>query len=106
MKTNINAIDFLHDTTFNGFPSETVSEAVRCFVDTLGLAVGGLRTKLSLIIHNHAVRQFGGNDATLWQDGRTVSAAALANGMTIDSLDAHDGRKLTKGTWAVEFYPV
>lgn len=39
LKTNMNAIDFLHDTTFNGLPSETVSEAVRCFVDTLGVAV-------------------------------------------------------------------
>ncbi len=61
--------------------------------------------KLSLIIHNHAVRQFCGNDVTLWQDGRTVSAAALVNGMTIDSLDAHDGHKLTKGHVGWGFLP-
>ena len=93
------SIDFIHDTTFESLPKSTIKEAVRCFVDTLGVAVGGSQTQLAQIIHNHAARQFGGDAATLWQDGRRVSAAgaALANGMTIDALDAHDGHKLTKG---------
>ncbi len=93
------AIDFIHDTRFVDFPEHIVHEAVRCLVDTLGVAVGGSETDLSRIIRNHVTRQFGGSDATLWQDGRKVSAAgaALANGMTIDALDAHDGHKLTKG---------
>ena len=93
------SLDFIHDTTFDSLPSAAIHEAVRCFVDTLGVAVGGSQTKLSQIIHSHATRQFGGDDSTLWQDGRKVSAAgaALANGMTIDALDAHDGHKLTKG---------
>ena len=93
------SLDFIHDTTFDSLPSAAIHEAVRCFVDTLGVAVGGSQTKLSQIIHAHAARQFGGDDSTLWQDGRKVSAvgAALANGMTIDALDAHDGHKLTKG---------
>ena len=93
------SIDFIHDTTFESLPKPTIKEAVRCFVDTLGVAVGGSQTQVAHIIHNHAARQFGGDAATLWQDGRRVSAAgaALANAMTIDSLDAHDGHKLTKG---------
>ena len=93
------SLDFIHDTTFDSLPSTVIHEAIRCFVDTLGVAVGGSQTKLSQIIHAHAARQFGGDDSTLWQDGRKVSAAgaALANGMTIDALDAHDGHKLTKG---------
>ena len=93
------SIDFIHDTTFESLPKSTIKEAVRCFVDTVGVAVGGSQTQVAHIIHNHAACQFGGDAATLWQDGRRVSAAgaALANGMTIDSLDAHDGHKLTKG---------
>lgn len=93
------AIDFIHDTTFEDLPDATIHEAIRCLVDTLGVAVGGSQTQLSKIIHTHASRQFGGSDATLWQDGRKVSAAgaAMANAMTIDALDAHDGMKLTKG---------
>ncbi len=92
----MSAVDFIHDTTFDMLPQDTVHEAVRCLVDTLGVAVGGSQTSMSKIIHNHAARQFGGNEATLWKDGRRVSAAgaALANAI---SIDAHDGHKLTKG---------
>ncbi len=93
------ALEFIHETTFESLPSSTIHEATRCFIDTLGVAVAGSQTRLSRIIHNHAVRQFAGSQAMLWQDGRVVSAAgaALANGMSIDALDAHDGHKLTKG---------
>jgi len=54
---------------------------------------------LSQIIHDFAASTFGGQGAQLWLDGREVSppGAALANGMTIDSLDIHDGHSLTKG---------
>jgi len=95
----VTTIDFIHDTTFEMLPKDTLHEATRCLVDTLGVAVGGTQTPMSRIIHNHAARQFGGNEATLWQDGRVVSAAgaAMANAITIDALDAHDGHKLTKG---------
>lgn len=95
----MNALCFIHDTEFSDLHSDIIHEALRCFVDTMGVAVGGSRTDLSHIIRNHAARQFGGTEAVLWFDGRTTSAAgaALANGMTIDSLDAHDGHKLTKG---------
>lgn len=42
---------------------------------------------------------FGGHGARLWLDGREVSppGAALANGMTIDALDIHDGHSSVKG---------
>jgi 2-methylcitrate dehydratase PrpD len=93
------AIEFIHDTTFDALPPFIVSEAVRCLTDTLGVAAGGSRTGLSRIIRNHAARQFAGGRSAIWWDGRLASpaGAALANGMTIDALDAHDGHKLTKG---------
>jgi 2-methylcitrate dehydratase PrpD len=92
-------IDFIHDTAFGALPPVVVSEAIRCLTDTLGVAAGGSRTQLSRIIRNHAARQFGGGRAAIWWDGRDASpaGAALANAMTIDALDAHDGHKLTKG---------
>ena len=101
------AVDFIHDTTFNDLPAAAIHEAIRCLVDTLGVGVAASQIPLSGIIHNHAVRQFGGTGATLWQDGRTASAAgaALANGMTIDALDAHDGMKLTKGHVGCGVFP-
>jgi 2-methylcitrate dehydratase PrpD len=101
------AVDFILDTRFDDLPAATIQEAIRCLVDTLGVAVGGSQTQLASIIHNHAVRQFCGTDAILWQDGRKASAAgaALANGMTIDALDAHDGMKLTKGHVGCGVFP-
>lgn len=100
-------IEFILETTFDDLPKATINEAIRCLIDTLGVAVGGRETQLSSIIHNHAFGQFGGTQVTLWQDGRTVSAAgaALANGMTIDALDAHDGMKLTKGHVGCGVFP-
>jgi 2-methylcitrate dehydratase PrpD len=92
-------LDFIHDTKFTDLPPEIVHEAVRCLGDTLAVSAGGSRTDLSRIIRNHAARQFGGGASRIWWDGRSVSpaGAALANAMTIDALDAHDGHKLTKG---------
>ena len=59
----------------------------------------GRRTELSRIIHESRRRTYGGDGARLWLDGRAVSppGAALANGMTIDALDIHDGYTLVKG---------
>ncbi len=93
---------FIRELKFTDLPDEIVGSAIRALTDTLGVAVAGSQTRLSAIIHNHVAEQFGAGSNTpsfLWNDGRPVSpaGAALANGMTIDSVDAHDGQKLTKG---------
>lgn len=94
-----NPVAFILETCFEDLPKDVVRDAIRALIDTLGVAAAASQTQLSRIIHAHAASQFGGGRATLWQDGRKVSpaGAALANGMSIDSLDAHDGHKLTKG---------
>ena len=92
-------VDFIHNLTWEDLPATVRHQARRCLLDTLGCAIGGRRTAAAAIIHDFAAAAFGGEQAALWQDGRRVSApgAALANGMTIDALDIHDGYKLTKG---------
>ncbi len=95
-------LDFIHDTTIDSIPEESIRTARLALLDLLGVAVSGTRTELSHIIREHAVTQFAAhpdNTARLLFDGRTVSpaGAALAGGFTIDSVDAHDGHKLTKG---------
>ncbi len=94
-----NPVAFILETRFEDLPKDVVRDAIRALIDTLGVAAAASETKMSRIIHNHAASQFGGGTATLWQDGRKVSpaGAALANGVSIDSIDAHDGHKLTKG---------
>lgn len=92
-------ISFILDTQYDALPQEVQKDAIRALIDTLGVGMSAVQTDMSRIISNHAVQMFGGNKSQIWPDGRTASAAgaALANGMTIDSLDAHDGHKLTKG---------
>jgi 2-methylcitrate dehydratase PrpD len=99
METDMDVINFIHETQWGGLPVTVRRQARRCLLDTLGAAIGGSRTKLSQIIRDFAVFAFGGHGAYLWLDGREVSppGAALANGMTIDSLDIHDGHPLAKG---------
>ena len=99
--------DFLHQTTYADLPDEIRSFARRWLLDLIGVAAGGRGTSMSRIIHNHAARQFGGSGAQMLFDGRFVSpaGAALAGATTIDSLDAHDGHKLTKGHVGCGVFP-
>jgi 2-methylcitrate dehydratase PrpD len=92
-------INFIHDINWNDFPEEIKHQARRCLLDTLGAGIAGRQTELSQIVHDFAASVFSGTGAYLWLDGREVSppGAALANGMTIDALDIHDGHPLVKG---------
>lgn len=90
---------FLHDTNDHDIPAPIRDLARQWLLDLIGVAAGGATTKMSHIIRDHAALLFGGQQAQMLFDGRDVSAAgvALAGGITIDALDAHDGHKLTKG---------
>ncbi|MGQ0602828.1 MAG: MmgE/PrpD family protein [Anaerolineales bacterium] len=91
--------DFIHHLRWEEVPEAARLYARRCLLDTVGAGLGGRRTECSRIIFDFAALNYGGRGAQLWLDGRQVSppGAALANGMTVDSLDIHDGHKLTKG---------
>lgn len=92
-------ISFIHELTWSDIPPDIQNQARRCLIDTVGCGLSGRQTDLSRIIFDFTASQYGGTGAKLWLDGRTVSpaGAALANGMTIDSLDIHDGHPLVKG---------
>jgi len=99
------ALDFAFDTTFDDLPADVVAFTRRCLLDIVGVAAAGSTTELARTITDHAARFFaagaspGDPSAAMLFDGRRVSpvGAALAGGMTIDSIDAHDGHRLTKG---------
>jgi 2-methylcitrate dehydratase PrpD len=95
----VNVIELVHDLTWEALPEHVRQAARRCLLDTVGAGVGARRTELARIVHDFAAAVYGGKEAHLWLDGRAVSApgAALANGMTVDALDIHDGHSLTKG---------
>ena len=95
----MNVATFIQETGWQDLPDAVQQQARRCLLDTLGAAAGGRQTPLSEIAGDFAAVTFGGEGGHLWFDGRELSppGAALANGMTIDALDIHDGYNLTKG---------
>jgi len=94
-------LNFLHSTQYDDIPDDVIEFAKRCLLDLVGVAAAGSQTDLSRIICEHAKLQFGTSASgadILFSDQRVSAAgAALANGMMIDSIDAHDGYKPAKG---------
>lgn len=94
---------FLQNLCFENLPKPVLDQAVRCLYDLIGTAVAGSQTQLSAIIHRHVGQHFSaptrGPTARSLLGGfpLSVGGAALAGGMMIDSIDAHDGHRLTKG---------
>ena len=92
------ALDFLLNFTLKTAP-QAVQEQVRLnILDVIGVGIAASNLPLSHIIRAHACEVFGGNLPLLFGAGRaSAPGVALAGGMTIDALDAHDGHNLTKG---------
>ncbi|QBK29335.1 MmgE/PrpD family protein [Roseitalea porphyridii] len=96
---------------FGALPATVRHQTRRCLTDLIGVAAAGSRTTLGAIIAAHAADQFaaGARPASILFDphGRKASAAgaALAGGMTIDAIDAHDGHPLTKGHAGCGLFP-
>jgi len=94
---------FLQNLRYDDLPQPIVEQAVRCLYDLVATAAAGSQTQLSAIIHRHVAQQFAapqqGPSARPLLGGQavSVSGAALAGGMMIDAIDAHDGHRLTKG---------
>ncbi|MBT5294617.1 MAG: MmgE/PrpD family protein, partial [Octadecabacter sp.] len=90
----------MHSADADTIPEEMLGLGRKWLLDLLGVAAGATGTAMSHLIRNHAAEHFAPNQrkAAILFDGRLVSpgGAALAGGMTIDALDAHDGHKLTK----------
>jgi len=99
--------DFIHSTTWADIPADVQHMAARCVLDLCATLVAGNATNLSRMVRTVAVAQYGGDEVSLLLDGRCVSAAGavLANGMTIDAMDMHDGYRLAKGHAGVNVMP-
>jgi len=94
-------VDFILNLQYSDIPEQVIRFARRCLLDLIGVAAAGVGTPLSVTIRKHANEHLssGGSGVKMLFDSRCVSpmGAALAGGMSIDSMDAHDGHKLTKG---------
>ncbi len=100
-------IDFIHNLTWADVPPDVQHMAARCVLDLSGTLVAGQATELSRLVRDVTTAIYGGDEATLLLDGRRVSVpgAALANGMTIDAMDIHDGYRPCKGHAGANIFP-
>jgi 2-methylcitrate dehydratase PrpD len=94
-------IEFLHSADSDSIPEEMLGLGRKWLLDLLGVAAAATDTRMSRIMRDHVAEHFapGRQKVPMLFDGRLASpvGAALAGGVTIDALDAHDGHKLTKG---------
>ncbi|NBQ84022.1 MAG: MmgE/PrpD family protein, partial [Alphaproteobacteria bacterium] len=93
--------DFILEFSKDSIPDHVLHQGKRCLLDLIGVLAAGSTTPMGQIITTHASRHFASGEGgiTLLADGRLASPAgvALAGGVMIDSIDAHDGMRLTKG---------
>ncbi|WP_208976339.1 MmgE/PrpD family protein [Polycladidibacter hongkongensis] len=92
---------FITNLRWGDVPTSVQERARLWLLDLLGVAASGTTTRLHEIISEHAREHFaaGKQSVRTLFGGDRVSpvGAALVGGMTIDSIDAHDGHKITKG---------
>jgi len=104
-----NWLEFVHGLRLADIPEAVRHRARLCLLDLAGVAICGRETDVSRIVHDFAAEhQLGGrHGARMMFDGRRVAlpGAAMAGAATIDSYDAHDGHRLTKGHAGVVVLP-
>ena len=100
---------FVLDGGYGDVPEAVLHRARLQLLDLIGVAASSIQTPLSRIIRDHAVAMFGAGNrpARIMFDGRGASpaGAAMAGGMSIDAVDAHDGFAPTKGHIGVTVLP-
>jgi 2-methylcitrate dehydratase PrpD len=105
----VDTIEFIHELTLSDIPSVSLHHARRCLLDTLGVAAAALAIDTGQIVRAHAAAFHGTAKAgaRMLFDGRRVAppGAAMAGAAMIDSFDAHDGHRFTKGHVGVVVVP-
>ncbi len=100
------ALDFIHDFRLSDAPDYAVERCFLSLLDLLGIAAAATQTRLSAIIRDHSAEEFGGPLPIMFDNRRSsAQGVALAAGMTIDSLDGHDGFNPAKGHIGCPLFP-
>ena len=99
-------LDFIHDMAWDDLAPALQKQTELAVLDLIGVAAAGTQTRSSAYTRELAHEEFGGPIPMLF-DGRSASAsgAALAAGITIDSIDGHDGFNPAKGHIGAPLFP-
>ena len=92
-------IAFVQSTDYSLLPGDVISQAKRCVLDLLGVAIAGSNTRMAEASMRFAVNQFAPGNATLI--GSEVRLGELGatwfNGICASALDLDDGHRLAMG---------
>ena len=99
-------LSFIHSMAWEDLSPALQKQTELAILDLIGIAAAGTQTRSSAYTRELAHEEFGGPLPMLF-DGRTASAsgAALAAGITIDSIDGHDGFNPAKGHIGAPLFP-
>lgn len=99
MTSGVDLHAFLNALRWQDLPAPVQARIRLLLLDLLGTALAGTGTDLHGAVLRYATRNLSGGRSRALFCGTRLSpeGAALVGGMTIDSVDAHDGHKLTKG---------
>ena len=95
--------DFLQDLASRKIESSVYHAAKRSLYDLIATAVAGSQSEAASIMQRHVQRHYApsrylhGVADLLGKETFSPAGAALLGATVIDSLDCHDGQKLTKG---------
>ncbi|NVK32721.1 MAG: MmgE/PrpD family protein [Gammaproteobacteria bacterium] len=91
-------VHFIQQAQWREAPAAVRQQVKLSLMDLIAVAVAGRHTKLGSIAVEVAGQAFPGTIPILFRHNTASAAgAAMANGMIIDSVDAHDGFNLSKG---------
>jgi 2-methylcitrate dehydratase PrpD len=92
-------INFVQQLDCNLLPDSVISQARRCVLDLLGVAIAGSRTEMSRVSTRFAHDQFAPGNATLIGSPSRLSevGATWVNGICASALDMDDGHRRAMG---------
>lgn len=101
--------DFILRLGYGDIPEGTLNVARRCLLDLAGVAAAGSQTAVGRMLADFTLGNLSepGGGVRILMDGRHASpaGAAMAGAGMIDSVDAHDGHRSTKGHAGVAVLP-
>jgi 2-methylcitrate dehydratase PrpD len=99
MSATAELIAFVQDTHHSRLPGDVISQAKRCVLDLLGVAIAGSRTRMARASTRFAHGQFGPGNATVIgsRDRLGEVGATWVNGICASALDLDDGHRLAMG---------
>jgi 2-methylcitrate dehydratase PrpD len=86
--------DFTISTRYEKLPPKVIDQAKLCFLDFLGVALRGSKTKSALTINN-IVKEYSESTIIGHKKASTLDSA-LANGISAHSLDLDDGHRFAQ----------